>query len=106
MFYFNVLNSFEEIVWDEQGERGQSSNQEVAGGTLWEGETGLVSAGASTIFWAVISGMDYLCSYCCCVLNFRNQRVQESKVEAPPADTQTNLETVVEENEGTVFMST
>lgn len=40
------------------------------------------------------------------VLNFRNRRVLESKVEAPPADTQPNLETVVKENEGTVCMST
>lgn len=42
---------------------------------------------------------------CLSSLNFRNQKEQESEVEAQPADLQTNLETVVEESEGSICLS-
>lgn len=61
-----------------------------------------------TILWVVISEMDCLCLYlflCLIYLHFRNQKEQESEVEEKPAELQTNLETVVEETEGTVRLS-
>lgn len=98
--HLNLLNSFEEIVWDKQGPRGQRIKEEVAGRAIREGETGFVSACAMMLSkWDVLFYLKWIVygALLLCLISDLCRNQKESEVENKPAQLQTDLERIVEE---------